>query len=139
VNAVFGGWSTSHIFRWNSGSFLRFGQLEASGDPRLDNPTVEKWFDTSVFSLAIPYTPRMNPWQYSGLTGPGYWDWDGTLAKNFQVMEDVRLEFRIEAYNVSNSFMPRDPVVNFTDSQFGRSVNQANYGREVQYSLRLHF
>ena len=33
LNAILGGWSTSSIFAWYSGSFLRFGQLDVSGDP----------------------------------------------------------------------------------------------------------
>lgn len=139
VDAILGGWSTSHIYRWNSGQFLRFGQLDVSGDPVIDNPTPAQWFDTSVFKVATPYTPRTNPWQYSGLTGPMYWDWDATLAKNFQVNERYRLELRLEAYNLTNSLMHPNPNVTVTNSQFGQSVGQANYGREVQYTLRLHF
>lgn len=139
VDALLGGWSTSHIYRWNSGEYLRFGQLDVSGDPVIDNPTAAQWFDTSVFKVATPYTARTNPWQYSGLTGPMYWDWDSTLAKFFQVNDRFRLEFRIEAYNLTNSFMKRNPDLNVNSSLFGQSVNQANYGREVQYTLRLHF
>ncbi|MCB9385148.1 MAG: TonB-dependent receptor [Bryobacterales bacterium] len=139
VDAVLGGWSTSHIYRWNSGQFLRFGQLDVSGNPLIDNPTAERWFDTSVFAVATPYTPRTNPWQYSGLTGPMYWDWDSTLAKNFQVSDRFRLELRLEAYNLTNTLMHPNPNVTVTSSQFGQSVGQANYGREVQYTLRLHF
>jgi hypothetical protein len=141
LEAVLGGWSTSHLFMWNSGSFLRFGQLEVAGNPILDNPTAGKWFSTEVFSLAQPYTPRTNPWQYPGLTGPGFWSWDGTVSKSFHLTERVRTELRLEAYNVPNSFMPNAPSTSVTAATFGRSIGPAagNYGREVQYSLRLHF
>lgn len=30
--------------------------------------------DTSVFKIQTPFTPRLNPWQYGGLTGPGIWE-----------------------------------------------------------------
>jgi hypothetical protein len=141
LEAILGGWSTSHLFMWNCGSFLRFGQLNVSGDPILDNPTPSKWFRTEVFSIATPYTPRTNPWQYEGLRGPGFWSWDGTLAKFFQLTERFRMELRLEAYNVPNSFMLANPSTSVTSATFGRSVGPAagNYGREVQYSLRLHF
>ncbi|MEK7753612.1 MAG: hypothetical protein AAB654_16940, partial [Acidobacteriota bacterium] len=85
------------------------------------------------------YTPRANPWQYDGLTGPRNWNVDTTLSKSFNVTERLRLEFRLEAYNLTNSFIPTDPVTNIALGTLGKSVNQSNKGREVQYTLRLHF
>lgn len=139
LNAIVGGWSTSHIFMWNSGSFLRFGQLEVSGDPILDNPTWQKWFNTAAFSQAIPFTPRLNPFQYEGLTGPRFWQLDSTISKNFDLTERFKLEFRLEGYNLTNSVMPGNPNLSVTSTQFGGITTQVNYGREVQYTLRLHF
>ena len=55
LNAVIGGWSTSHLFLWNSGPFLRWGQLNVNGDPRVSNPTADQWFNTAAFSIATPY------------------------------------------------------------------------------------
>jgi hypothetical protein len=139
LNGIIGGWATSHVFMWNSGSFLRFGQLIVSGDPVISNPTLAHWFNTSAFNAPLAYTPRTNPYQYDGLTGPRYWQLDSTLSKNFQLMERLRLEFRLEAYNVTNSFMPSNPDANIYSSTFGMSTGQANGGRSVQYTLRLHF
>jgi len=139
ANAIFGGWSTSHIFWWNSGAFLRFGQLEVSGNPILPHHTWQRWFNTSVFAQAIPYTPRLNPYQYEGLTGPRYWSLDSTLSKNFDLTERFKLELRLEGYNLTNSVMPGNPNLSVTSTQFGGIANQVNYGREVQYTLRIHF
>jgi hypothetical protein len=139
VNGILGGWSTSSIFQWNAGSFLRFGQMIVEGDPRLDDPTREKWFNTAAFRRAEANTPRLNPFQYDGLTGPGFGNLDTTLSKRFRVTERVSLELRMEAYNLTNSFMPANPNVDVNSSLFGRSTNQANRGREFQYTMRLHF
>ncbi|MCC6391098.1 MAG: carboxypeptidase regulatory-like domain-containing protein [Bryobacterales bacterium] len=139
ANAIIGGWVTSHIFMWNSGSFLRFGQMIANGDPVLSGHSRQKWFNTGVFSAPLPYTPRMNPYQYEGLTGPRYWNLDSTLSKSFNLNERLRLEFRLETYNLTNSFMPSNPSTDVLSSLFGRSTGQANTGREMQYTLRLHF
>jgi hypothetical protein len=138
LNAIVGGWTTSHILMWNSGPFIRFGQLNVSGDPGSGAPA-GYYFNPAVFSIATPYTPRTNPYQYSGINGPGYWNLDSTLSKNFNITERFRLEFRIEAYNTPNAFMPNQPDVSVTSSTFGKSTNQANYGREMQYTVRLHF
>lgn len=139
LNTVVGGWATSSILLWNSGSFLRFPQAIIDGNPRIEHPTRAKWFDTSMFKVPQPFTPRTNPWQYPGLAGPGYWQLDGTLSKNFHVMERFRFEFKLEAYNLTNSFMPGSPDTNVYSSLFGRSTSQANWGRELQYSLKLYF
>jgi hypothetical protein len=42
-----------------------------------------------------------------------------------------------DVYNLTNSFMPGPVEMNLYNSLFGRSVGQANRGRELQYSLRL--
>jgi hypothetical protein len=140
ADAVLGGWSLSTVYLWNSGQFLRFGQLDTDGsNPQLENPSREQWFDTSKFRQATPFTPRTNPWQYPGVTGPGYWNWDATVSKHFPVTERLRLEFRFEAYNLTNSFMLSNPNMTVTSSLFGRSTGQANQGREMQYTMRLHF
>jgi hypothetical protein len=140
ADALFGGWSLSTVYMWSSGQFLRFGQLDTDGtNPRLENPTRDLWFDTAKFKQATPFTPRTNPWQYPGVTGPGFWQWDATVSKHFPVTERLRLELRFEGYNLTNSFMLGNPNLNVTSSLFGRSTTQANQGREMQYTMRLHF
>ncbi|MBL8220160.1 MAG: hypothetical protein JNL62_13075, partial [Bryobacterales bacterium] len=139
LNHIVGGWSTSHIFVWNTGSFLRFGQLDVSGEPGDATRDWSRWFNTSVFAQATPFTPRTNPFQYDGITGPRYWNLDSTLSKNFSLTEKFKLEFRLEGYNLTNSVMPGNPNLAVTSTQFGGITSQVNYGREVQYTLRLHF
>jgi hypothetical protein len=141
LNAVIGGWSTSHLYMWNSGPPLRWGQLNVSGEPKIDNPTGDKWFNTAAFSIATPYTPRTNPWQYPGLNGPGFWSLDSTLVKYFPLTERFKLEFRFETYNTLNTFMLTQPNQTVTSSLFGKCVGPGagNYGREAQYTLRFHF
>lgn len=139
ANGILGGWSVSAMTMLNSGNFLRFGQATVSGSPIIGNPSRNRWFDSSVFSPLPAYTPRANPYQYEGLTGPRNWNVDTTLSKSFYVTERLRLEFRLEAYNLTNSFIPTDPVTSITSGTLGKSVNQANKGREVQYTLRLRF
>lgn len=139
MNAILGGWSTSSIFMWNSGSFLRFGQLDVTGDPGEATRDWSKWFNTSAFKQATPFTPRTNPYQYDGITGPNFWNLDTTLSKNFALTERFKLELRLEGYNLTNSVMPGNPNLAVTSTQFGGITTQVNYGREVQYTLRLHF
>lgn len=141
LDALIGGWATSHIFMWNGGPLLTFGSMQASGNPKLDNPERSRYFDTSKFSINPPYTPRSNPWYYDGLRGFGFWQWDATAVKYFKLNERVKFELRMEFYNFPNSFMPSQPNLSVTSSLFGKSTGVAggNYGREVQYTGRIHF
>ncbi|MBL8242245.1 MAG: TonB-dependent receptor [Bryobacterales bacterium] len=142
VDAIIGGWATSHLMMWNNGPRLTFGQMNAPTDtPSIDNPSRNGYFDTTKFSQAAPYTPRTNPWYYSDLRGFGFWNLDSTLVKYFPLTERARLEMRMEFYNSPNAFMPSQPDMNVTSSTFGKStwVAGGNYGREVQYTMRIHF
>jgi hypothetical protein len=139
VDHVIGGWSASPILTYSSGEFLRFGPMVATGDPRIDNPTRDRYFDTSKFAVLPPYTPRTNPWQYEGVTGSPNWNMDMSLAKYFKITELLKTEFRFEAYNLTNSFVPALPDMTVGSALFGRSTKQANLGRQMQYTLRLHF
>jgi hypothetical protein len=139
LNGIIGGWQTSYFFMANSGNFLRFGQVTTNGQTPAVYRDRTKWFDTSLFSVAVPYTPRTNPYQYAGVTGPHYWNLDATLSKNFPIRERFNLEFRWEVYDSLNVFVPSDPNMTVTSAQFGRTTDQTNRGREMQYSLRLRF
>lgn len=141
ADAVLGGWSFSYIYTWVQGSLLTFGQMKLLSDasPILPQPTLERWFETSIFDRPEPYTRRTNPKQYDGLRGPGSWNIDATLSKSFRLSERLRLEFRMEAYNLTNSIMWGSPNTSVTSSLFGRVTSQANRGRELQYAGRIHF
>jgi hypothetical protein len=142
LNAMFGGWQLSGIYTYRSGEFLRFNnQMEVVGDPYIDNPGPQKWFNTDAFRVPIPFTPRMNPWQFDGITGPIFWNLDGTVSKTFPIQERFKLEFRLEAYNLTNSLMWANPNMAVDNPLFGRSTAQAvtNRGREMQYTLRFLF
>jgi len=141
LEAVIGGWATSSMFMKNNGPLLSFGQaIVNNGDPEdISNRSLSQWFNTSAFQIPEPYTPRTNPMYYSGLRGPGSWSLDSTLAKYFPITERVKLEFRVEFYNTTNSFMPAAINTSVGSANFGKSIGQANYGREIQYTARIRF
>jgi hypothetical protein len=66
---------------------------------------------------------------------------DFNIAKFFRISERFKLEFKMEAYNLANTFSGADPSVAVTSPAFGRVVSMAagTQGREFQYNLRLHF
>jgi hypothetical protein len=136
-----GGWETTATWYFSSGDFLRFGPATATCDPTLSNPIKQRWFDTSCLSVLPAYTPRTNPWQYSGLTGPIYWDIQANISKTFPITERIKAELKVAAYNLTNRLNLADPDVVVTDGAFGQALHQNNTtaGRQLEYSLRLHF
>jgi len=144
LNAVVGGWSTSNIYYFRSGPFLRFPAALVEGDPKVSNPGPRAWLNQAAFRPLPAFTPRSNPFQYEGITGPGYWLLDSTLAKEFKLTESKKLEFKMESYNLTNSFWWGNPNMGagaLGTSQFGRSFvkNPETRGREFQYSMKFIF
>ncbi|MBM3787292.1 MAG: carboxypeptidase regulatory-like domain-containing protein [Acidobacteria bacterium] len=144
LNGILGGWSTSNFFYFRSGEFLRFPTAQVDGNPSISNPGPSAWFNQSAFRPQPAFTVRSNPNQYEGITGPGYWNLDSTLAKEFRITENIRFELKMEAYNLTNSFWWGNPNMGAAavgTPQFGRSFvqNPETRGREFQYSMKLIF
>jgi Carboxypeptidase regulatory-like domain/TonB dependent receptor len=151
VDMILGGWTFTTSTRLYSGRPLFFNQnLIVDGNPRLDNPTQAKWFDTSMFH-ALPTSTdasrppnlhrRDNPWTFPGVEGPGIWQSDMTISKSFSIKEGINLEVRAESYNVFNHVNLANPTIDFNSPNFGKVTAKlpAYNGREVQYGLRLVF
>ncbi len=140
VQAMFGGWSTSTLFTYNSGLYLRFPGAVVSGDPGVAEPTSNRWFDTSKFSVLPAFTRRTNPLQFNNVKGPRFVNFDATVAKEFPVYKErLKFELRGEAYNLLNAFTGSNPDTNPTSVNFGRIVSQraGNFGRQIQFSGRF--
>jgi hypothetical protein len=142
ADAILGGWSVSGLYRYLSGQLLDFRGNAAlvNGDPNIDDPTRERWFNTSAFSTLPSFTRRTNPWFFDGLRGPHFSNLDMTVSKNVKITERLGLELRMEAYNLSNSFMGQNPNTDVNSgASFGRVTAQlvTHSGREFQYSARF--
>ncbi len=151
VDLALGGWQFTTATHVYSGRPLFFTQnLIVDGNPRISNPTHDRYFDTSKFH-ALPTSTlatdpvnlhrRDNPVTYPGLVGPTTWQTDMTISKAFRLTERFRLETRLEAYNAFNRVNFDNPTVDFTSANFGKITRKlvAYNGREVQYGLRLVF
>jgi len=140
---VLGGWQYSAVTRFYSGRQLLFStSYVVEGDPTLENPTRDRWFDTSKFkSLQDSFKPRTNPWFYDGLTGPQVFLADMTLSKKFNVTENKLIEARIETYNAFNHTTWDVPDLSISSANFGKVTRKRNdgQGREIQVGLRFVF
>jgi hypothetical protein len=142
LDAVLGNWQYTASGRFYSGRPVFFNtSYVVSGDPKLESPTHDRWFDTTMFATQDSFTPRSNPWVYDGLNGPAAAFTDMTLTKMFNMGPRYRFEARIEAYNVFNTIVWDQPEVNLASANFGKVTRKRvdSNGREMQVGVRFLF
>ena len=70
--------------------------------------------------------------------GPGSFNWDMGIFKDFRLLERFRLQFRAEAFNSFNHVNYSDPVSTLNSAGFG-SIRSAADPRIGQLALKLSF
>jgi hypothetical protein len=107
----------------------------ANGNLSSDQRTLQHWFDTSAFKIAVGHygTSGRNI-----LSAPGLVNLDFSLFKNFHVSESKRFQFRWEMYNATNTPAFSAPGVTIGTGTFGQ-VTAAGLGRVMQFGLRFEF
>lgn len=119
----------------NTGSGSQRPDRIASG--RLNNPTIDEWFDTSAFVLNAPYT-----FGNSGrniLYTDGLAVWDASLLRNFSIREGMRLQLRGEFFNALNHADFGTPVRTLSSGNFGKVFGTRNDPRIGQVALKFIF
>jgi hypothetical protein len=142
LDVLLGGWQVTAAGRYYSGRQVIFPtSYVVNGDPTLDNPTRDRWFDTSVFAVQDAFTPRSNPWTFDGLNGPSVFLADMTLTKGISFTSRYKLEARLEAYNLLNATVWDMPDTNISSANFGKVTRKRvdGTGREIQVGLRFVF
>ena len=151
ANHVLGGWQFNGIITASSGGPLTVliprdianigarsvGQRpNLNGDPNIDNPTADRWFDGSVFSEPAPFT-----YGNAGrniIIGPPNQTWTFGLYKNFMIKEQHRIQFRAEFFNAFNNVNLANPDTNFDSSNLGR-ISGSDPARQIQFGLKYNF
>jgi hypothetical protein len=142
LDAVLGGWKVSSMLFWRSGDLLWFDTMLWDGtDPRISDPGPQGWFNTAVFQMQPTYEKRSNPWDFAGVTGPGQFNMDVSLMKEFKITEKVRFQMKLDSFNVMNNISWNNPSTSVTDPNFGISTDQkeGTFGRRTQLGMRLEF
>jgi hypothetical protein len=151
-NVPFYGLQLAGIFRAQSGSplavtqannlnaFAGFGIQRPNrvADPELPGGerTTARWFNTSAFTPAPVFTlgnASRNP-----VVGPGYRTLDVMIGKTFPLRENLRLELRAEAFNVTNSPSLGAPNTSFGTAAFG-TITRAFDPRVFELVGKIHF
>jgi hypothetical protein len=113
-------------------------------DPRLSHKTLTQFFNTAAFAPqplgTIGNTAR------NSMFGPHYRSFDLSIFKNFPVTERATIQFRTEAFNISNTpnfFIGNNNTANqsFGNASFGQlTATDPNYTpRQYQFVLKVLF
>jgi hypothetical protein len=109
----------------------------ADGNLSRGQRTVDRWFDPTAFALSAPFT-----FGNSGrnvIYAPGLANLDLLIGRNFIFTERVRLEFRGEFYNFTNSAHFGRPNAVIGSPQAGTITTTSVPNRQIQLGLRLVF
>ena len=99
--------------------------------------TAERWFNTDAFVTPPAFT--FGNAGRNSVCGPGLAKTDIALQRQFAVRNDVRLEFRGEAFNVFNVTNYGTPERFVNTPQFGSVIMAATPARQIQFVGRLRF
>jgi hypothetical protein len=106
------------------------------GDPNTGPKTVNQWFNIKAFETQ-PFGTFGNA-SRSGIDGPGYFSFDLSAVKRTRITEGTSLEFRAEAFNVTNHVNFDMPSRVIDTPGFGQ-IFTAKEARELQFALKFIF
>jgi hypothetical protein len=167
-----GGWQANGILSIRSGFPFTIGQgqdlntdnsnvrPDLLASPELDNPTRKLWFNPLAFQrVTCNYAPDKDrpdyrPYCHYGnsgvgtLTSPGQRNLDASFFKNFNISENIRVQFRSEFINAFNhpyfgapngiGFATNDSIAP-NGNRMGEIRSLRTPMRIIQFGLKLYF
>jgi hypothetical protein len=123
----------------NNNSSLGFGTQRPNrvSDPNtLATRSASQWFNTAAFT-AVPQFVIGNS-SRNPVRGPGLQNADLMIGKTFRITERLNMEFRAEAFNMTNTPPLNDPSGSFGSAAFG-TITTAGNPRDFEFALKVHF
>jgi hypothetical protein len=153
VDFVLGGWQVNGIATFQTGIPLQISNggnntfLGSPGQrpnnngtsPKLAEPTMERYFNTSVFSQAPNFTFGNTSRTSPDLRAPSTNSLDASIFKNFTIREGTTVQFRAEAFNATNHPVWNSPGTDVTQLGSFGVITAKSGSRQVQLALRLLF
>jgi len=156
ASKILGGWQISTLFVAQSGTPLTITAsgtaLNTPGNTAFADLNGENtilgglgpgrlYFDPSVYAQPVAGT-QGNMFRNSGPEGPGFWQLDGALFKRFQISASKYAEFRVDAFNVTNSVRWGNPNTGFSianGNTFGQVTGTTGGQRSIRFGGRFVF
>jgi hypothetical protein len=156
MKAIASGWSFSSIYTQRTGAPLNLivgsdvalnGFQGNSGTQRPNqidaNPYGNRSSLTNYFNKAAFAAPAAGTYGNVGaysVIGPQFWEWDEAVSREFRIREGQIIEFRAEAFNVTNSLRRGNPgTTSGNTNTFGVITSSAGGPRILQFALKYAF
>jgi hypothetical protein len=97
---------------------------------------INRWFDTSVFSLPEPFTFGNTSRTLPDVRNPGIKNLDLSFFKNYTLAQGLTLQYRLEMFNALNTPQFDGPDTNIESSTFG-VITGAGPARQIQMAVKL--
>jgi len=151
ASTLFGGWEiagltelesgrpfnvTSNRDSSNTGTTARPNRLR-SGELPASERSLNRWFDTSAFVIAPDFS--FGNTSRNALRGPGRVNFDVGLHRNFILRERLKLQFRAELFNATNTPQFGDPNGNIGNPLAGVISSTITGPRQIQLCARFSF
>ena len=149
MNGVFAAYSGRPFNLTASGTSLNMPGNAQTPDQVKDNVEIlgnvgddGTYFDTTAFARVTEV--RFGNVGRNSMRGPGVVNLDAGLFRTFNLTPQVQLQFRVEAFNVSNTPHFANPNGNANSSNFGRilatqTADAMGRSRQFRFGLRLMF
>jgi len=147
IDYVVGGWQLNNIVTMATGTpfdvFGGSGRVNYSGgcDSGYSTHGGKRYWlycPTGAFTTPAKYTVGNLHRNY--FRGPGTRTWDMSIMKAFPINERVKLDFRIQAYNVTNTIQWASPDGTTTNGDFGQLTSSRwSAERQIEFGLNLKF
>jgi hypothetical protein len=153
LRQVLGGWQFSGILAAATGNplLITWGNVDNTSRPdyvggNTVNSDYQKTlqylnkaaFATPAVSTASGLPTRPGNLGHGAVYGPGYWNLDLSIGKNFKATEKVQLQVRMDAFNSLNHTNLSGFSTDASASSFGRFTNTRG-ARVAQLNARLTF
>jgi hypothetical protein len=154
LGKILGGWQMSAIVSMQSGRYFDVTlpdpttllgvtssnwRADLVGDPRAANPGPDGWLNPAAF--AVPRNAdgsyRFGNLRRNSLPGPGYFNVDAGLMRNFRLGASRRLQLRWEIFNATNHPSYGLPTTNLLSRDFGKIRETVSAPRQMQFGLKF--
>jgi len=112
--------------------------LGASAKLPADQRSIDRWFDTSVFSQPPAFTFGNVARALPDVRNPGLGNFDLSLFKNTSFTERLSLQLRFEAFNAVNHTNLGGPGTAFGNAAFG-VISTTGPSRTLQVAAKVLF